>query len=90
MPSMAAPAADPWDWMVPDLIMACGSGGFRTILDKALRIPPFDLTIILRYSGAELRPCLLHDGLGQRSALEGSYLLDAAYTACAHGVEAGL
>ena len=97
MTSMAAGSAEPWDVMVPDLIMACGSAGFPVVLDKALqRVAPFDLTIVLRYSGAELRPSLLHDGLGQRSAqaitsyLEGAYLLDAAYTACAHGAEPGL
>ena len=39
---------------------------------------------------------LLHDGLGQRSTdaigryLEGAYLLDAAYTACARGAAPGL
>jgi DNA-binding CsgD family transcriptional regulator len=97
MASMAASPADPWDELVPELIMACGSSGFPFALDKALqRVAPFDLTITIRYSGAALRPSLLHDGLGQRSAkairtyLEGAYLLDAAYTACTHGAEPGL
>ena len=97
MTSMAAGPADPWAVVVPELIMACGTSSFPTALDGALQaVAPFDLTIVIRYAGAELRPTLLHDGLGRRSAeaiaryLEGAYLLDAAYTACTHGAAPGL
>lgn len=86
-----------WAAAVPGLIMACGTTGLPACLDTALQaVAPFDLTICFRYSGPELRPVLLHDGLGQRSTdaigryLEGAYLLDAAYTACTRGAAPGL
>jgi DNA-binding CsgD family transcriptional regulator len=90
----------PADWYgtVPQLIEAVGSSALPALLDEALRaVASFDLTAIFAYSGPQLRPSFLHDGLSGtspaavlKSYLEGAYLLDAVYTACTHDIAPGL
>src|SRR5262249_38808290 len=70
---------------------------FPQILDRCLeRLVPFDLTVIFAYPD-EARPLLLYDGIrghapgdALASYLNGTYLLDPFYTACARRVPPGL
>ncbi len=84
-----------WHAATPELVAYLGKPGFAERLTAALRaVAPFDLSCIFAYPGRD-RPHLLHDGLGEvssrqimRNYLDGTYLLDAVYSAClrrAHG-----
>lgn len=87
------------DWAAaqPALIMAVGDDVFPARLDAALRtVAPFDLTCAFAYPTDE-SPQLLHDTLASvstpeimRNYLNGTYLLDAVYTACRRGTPPGL
>lgn len=89
------PAA--WHAATPDLVGRLGKEGFAATLDAALRaVAPFDMSCIFAYAGRD-RPLLLHDGLGSvstpqimRNYLDGTYVLDAVYTACLRGSPAKL
>ena len=90
-------SGNPWPAHVPELIGAAGTVRLPLLLDAALRdVARFDLTVAFEYAGPELRPSLRHDGLARRSGdalaayIDGAYLLDAAYTACTHGIGSGL
>lgn len=86
-----------WHSATPALVAGIGSDGFALALDEALKgVAPFDLSCVFAYPGRD-RPLLLHDGLGDVSSpqimtnyLNGTYLLDAVYTACARRMPAGL
>lgn len=75
--------------LVADMIAHVGLEGFGAGLDRALRhVAPFDLTAIIAYPDGQ-RPVVLHDGLCavsppevMQAYLDGTYLLDAVYTAC--------
>lgn len=90
-------ATDAWHRATPDLVVLLGTPAFASSLDAALRqIAPFDLSCIFAYP-LEDRPTLLHDGLKAVSSsqimanyLNGTYLLDAVYTACVHATQSGL
>lgn len=87
-----------WQDQLPSIVEALGEPRLAEVLDAALRrVAPFDLTVILAYPSGDRRPLLLHDGLGSMSSkevmrryLEGTYLLDAVYTACRHEFRCGL
>lgn len=78
------------------LIDAVGTPGFVPKLNAALsRVAFFDLSAATAYPYAQ-RPILLYDGLGgisspevMRNYLDGTYLLDPAYTACVQQVPSG-
>ncbi len=86
-----------WQEATPALVGRIGSEGFARALDEALRaVAPFDLSCTFAYPG-RATPLFLHNGLGDVSSpqimsnyLNGTYLLDAVYTACAHLTPAGL
>ena len=86
-----------WHTATPDLVALIGKQGFAERLDAALRaVAPFDLSCIVAYPGRD-RPRLLHDGLGDisssqimRNYLDGTYLLDAVYSACLRRAPPGL
>lgn len=86
-----------WHEALPGLVALIGSDGFAKALDAALQhVAPFDLSCIFAYPGRD-RPLLLHNGLGQVSSsqimanyLNGTYLLDAVYSACLRQTPAGL
>ena len=92
-----APGLAHWHEATPELVGLIGSDGFPAALDEALkRVAPFDLSCIFAYPGRG-RPLFLHNGLGQVSSsqimanyLNGTYLLDAVYTACLRRTPAGL
>ena len=94
MPS-ATPAMNPD--VVSALISRIGLDGFGHDLDAALRaVAGFDLSAIIAYPDAA-RPVVLHDGLCgvspaevMQAYLDGTYLLDAVYTACKAGRAEGL
>jgi DNA-binding CsgD family transcriptional regulator len=79
------------------LIAQLNGEGFCLALDDALRaVASFDLTAVLAFPMRE-KPKLLHDGLKNVSAprvmetyLNGTYVLDACYVACTHGMADGL
>ena len=83
--------------LVAQMIAHVGTAGFGAGLDRALRhVAPFDLSAVIAYSQGQ-RPVLLHDGLNDvsdagamQAYLEGTYLLDAVYTACKRQVAPGL
>lgn len=89
-PTTIAPA------LVAQMIAHVGTAGFGAGLDAALRaVAAFDLTAVLAYPPGQ-RPLLLHDGLNKVSDagamdayLDGTYLLDAVYTACKRQVAPG-
>lgn len=86
-----------WHEALPNLVGLIGKQGFAARLDAALRlVAPFDLSCIFAYPGRE-RPLFLHDGLGAVSSsqimvnyLNGTYLLDAVYSACLRRAPEGL
>lgn len=86
-----------WQEATPALVGRIGSPGLPSALDAALRqVAPFDLSCIFAYPG-RATPLFLHDGLGEVASpqimsnyLNGTYLLDAVYTAAAHQTPAGL
>ncbi|MCV3208149.1 helix-turn-helix transcriptional regulator [Mesorhizobium sp. YC-39] len=86
-----------WHEALPDLVSLIGKQGFAERLDGALRaVAPFDLSCVFAYPG-RARPMFLHDGLGAVSStqimtnyLNGTYLLDAVYSACARRAPQGL
>ncbi|WP_379068477.1 LuxR C-terminal-related transcriptional regulator [Mesorhizobium sp. UC22_110] len=86
-----------WHAATPELVAHLGKPGFTQRLDAALRaVAPFDLSCIFAYPGRD-RPHLLHDGLGEvssqqimRNYLDGTYLLDAVYSACLRRAPNGL
>ena len=83
--------------VVARMIAHVGTDGFGHSLDAALReVVAFDLTAVIAYPEGQ-RPELLHDGLNNvsdpgamRAYLDGTYLLDAVYTACKRRVAPGL
>ena len=83
--------------LVADLIAHVGTAGFGVGLDAALRqVAAFDLTAVIAYP-QQKRPVVLHDGLNNvsdvgamQAYLDGTYLLDAVYTACKRQVAPGL
>lgn len=86
-----------WHSATPDLVGLLGTDDLPHLLDRQLRqIADFDLSCVFAYP-AQLRPTLLHDGLQAVSSpqimenyLNGTYLLDAVYTACARATPPGL
>jgi DNA-binding CsgD family transcriptional regulator len=80
-----------------EIIASLGAPDFPQTLDRNLdRLVPFDLTVIFAYP-EESPPILLHDGIrghapgeALTSYLNGTYLLDPFYTACARRVSPGL
>ncbi|BCM22323.1 helix-turn-helix transcriptional regulator [Mesorhizobium sp. J8] len=86
-----------WHKALPSLVGLIGKQGFAERLDAALRsVVPFDLSCIFAYPGRD-RPLYLHDGLGAVSSsqimanyLNGTYLLDAVYSACLRRAPEGL
>lgn len=86
-----------WHSATPRLVSLLGAEGFACQLDQSLHaLVPFDLSCVFAYSRYE-RPAMLHDGLrGVSSAqimenyLNGTYLLDAVYSACIRATPAGL
>jgi len=83
--------------LVAQMIAHVGTDSFGAGLDAALRaIAPFDLTAVIAYTDGQ-RPVFLHDGLNNvsdagamQAYLDGTYLLDAVYTACKRQVAPGL
>jgi DNA-binding CsgD family transcriptional regulator len=83
--------------IVANLFEKSNSVEFGAALDLFVEsVVPFDLSTIFHYPSLR-SPTLLHDGLrdfGNRNALtsyiEGTYILDPVYQACAAGVPAGL
>lgn len=83
--------------VVARMIAHVGTDGFGHSLDAALReVVAFDLTAVIAYPEGQ-RPAFLHDGLGNvsdpgamQAYLDGTYLLDAVYTACKRRVAVGL
>ncbi len=79
------------------MIGALDTAEFVTTMDKALQqFVDFDLSAVLQFSPGA-KPVLLHNGLGGISSsqvmanyLNGTYLLDAVYVACARRIEPGL
>ncbi|MBH3430944.1 response regulator transcription factor [Pseudomonas alkylphenolica] len=86
-----------WHLHTPALLTALETPAFVRCLDEVLQaITGFDQSCIFLYP-ASGRPILLHDnlqGIPETGAMQryinGAYLLDPVYTACAHGREAGL
>ena len=93
----ATPVLDAWHAATPGLVALLECEGFTRQLDESLwAVVNFDQSCVLFYptNGA---PVLLHDNLqgicepgAMRSYLNGTYLLDPVYTACAHGQATGL
>lgn len=81
---------------MPSLITSLGSAQFFNALDAALQVvSPFDQSCIFLYQAGQL-PDLLHDNLqvvsepgAMQRYINGTYLLDPVYTACAHSRSAG-
>ena len=92
----ASPGAG-WQRDVAEIIANLETPEFPGVLDRCLeRLVSFDLTVIFAYPD-EVRPLLLHDGIrghapgdALSSYLNGTYLLDPFYTACARRVPPGL
>lgn len=92
-----AQAGASWLADVSRLIARLGEPDLPAVLDEALRgLAPFDLSVIFAYP-ASGRPLYLHDGFaGHRPGaalgayLDGAYLLDPFYVACAEPVPPGL
>lgn len=86
-----------WHLHTPQLVAKLDTPAFVTCLDSVLQaICGFDQSCIFFYPAAGL-PVLAHDnlqGIPETGAMQryinGTYLLDPVYTACAHGREAGL
>jgi DNA-binding CsgD family transcriptional regulator len=86
-----------WPGAVGAIIAHLGGPDLPRVLDEALRgLAPFDLSVIFAYP-AGARPLHLHDGLGPHrpgaaleAYLDGAYLLDPFYVACAEPVAPGL
>ena len=86
-----------WHRDVGRIIAALDSPELPTLLDAALaRLVPFDLSLIVAYP-SEALPILLYDGIrghepgpALANYLNGTYLLDPFYTACARQVAPGL
>ncbi len=82
-----------WSADVGRIIAQLGKPGLPGVLDEALRgLAGFDLSVIFAYPAAG-RPIHLHDGLGRHrpgaaldAYLDGAYLLDPFYVACARPV----
>ena len=86
-----------WQHGTADIMASLGSRELPHVLDRSLRrLVPFDLTVIFAYpDGAH--PVFLHNGLhghefgpALENYLNGAYLLDPFYTACAQRVPPGL
>jgi DNA-binding CsgD family transcriptional regulator len=98
---VAEPVVAEWlaDWQhdTADIMASLGSRELPHVLDRSLRrLVPFDLTVIFAYPDGA-RPLFLHDGLrghefgpALENYLNGAYLLDPFYTACAQRVPPGL
>lgn len=86
-----------WHLHTPQLLASLETPAFVTCLDSALRaICAYDQSCIFFYPASGL-PVLAHDnlqGIPETGAMQryinGTYLLDPVYTACAHGRGAGL
>jgi DNA-binding CsgD family transcriptional regulator len=86
-----------WQREIAEIIANLEVREFPRVLDRCLeRLVPFDLTVIFAYPD-EAPPLLLHDGIRGHapgdaliSYLNGTYLLDPFYTACARRVSPGL
>lgn len=86
-----------WHAHSPELIASVETAAFAERLDEALQaLAPFDQSCIFVYPAGG-SPALLHDnlhGIPEPGAMQryvnGTYLLDPVYTACAHGRPAGL
>lgn len=86
-----------WHAHSPELIASVETAAFAERLDAALQaLAPFDQSCIFVYPAGG-SPALLHDnlhGIPEPGAMQryvnGTYLLDPVYTACAHGRPAGL
>lgn len=97
MAATANAATKLWHERAPDLIALIGHPEFGATLSASLReLAPFDLDCVFAYPG-QGRPLLLYDGLNGISAapvmanyVDGTYLLDAVYTACLRRTERGL
>ena len=97
MGSLEMAALAGWHDALPELVPLIGKSGFAARLDNALReVAPFDLSCAFAYPGRD-RPMFLHDGLGAVSStqimtnyLNGTYLLDAVYSACLRRAPQGL
>ncbi len=93
----AAPALDAWHCATPGLVALLQCDGFARQLDEALwAVASFDQSCVLFYP-TDGSPVLLHNNLqgicepgAMHSYLNGTYLLDPVYTACAHGKATGL
>jgi hypothetical protein len=83
--------------LMGEIVATVGTAEFAPTLDRCLRqIAPFDLSAVLAYPD-DARPLFLHNGLNDISSpeamesyLDGTYLLDAIYTACKRRVASGL
>jgi DNA-binding CsgD family transcriptional regulator len=90
-------SAATWHQDVAEIIANLEMREFPQVLDRCLeRLVSFDLTVIFAYPN-EAPPLLLHDGIrghapgdALTSYLNGTYLLDPFYTACARRVSPGL
>ena len=90
-------ALEAWHAHSPELIACVETAVFAERLDQALQaLAPFDQSCIFVYP-AGASPVLLHDNLhgipefgAMQRYINGTYLLDPVYTACAHGRPAGL
>ncbi|GGE22774.1 helix-turn-helix transcriptional regulator [Aureimonas endophytica] len=97
--AMAGGAAAGGEWLaeIGAVIARLGEPDLPERLDAALRrLAPFDLSVIFAYPAAG-RVLHLHDGLGAHrpgaalaAYLDGAYLLDPFYVACARPVPPGL
>ncbi|WP_460078412.1 helix-turn-helix transcriptional regulator [Pseudomonas sp. H3_H05] len=93
----AAPVLDAWHCATPGLVALLQCDGFARQLDEALwAVVNFDQSCVLFYP-TDGSPVLLHNNLqgicepgAMHSYLNGTYLLDPVYTACAHGQATGL
>lgn len=90
-------ALETWHAHIPALVADLETAAFPPRVDAALQaLAPFDQSCIFLYPAGG-SPALLHDnlhGIPEPGAMQryvnGTYLLDPVYTACAHGRPAGL
>ncbi|WP_244862895.1 hypothetical protein [Pseudomonas sp. Pc102] len=90
-------ALETWHTHLPALVADLETPAFPPRVDAALQaLAPFDQSCIFLYPAGG-SPALLHDnlhGIPEPGAMQryvnGTYLLDPVYTACAHGRPAGL
>lgn len=90
-------ALEIWHAHMPKLVADTQGDAFSGLLDQALQaLVPFDQSCVFFYPAAG-QPSLLHDNLqdvpeegAMQRYINGTYLLDPVYTACADGRAAGL